>query len=45
MLKRIATYIGFALLWAALVVVVVCAERLTTKNNKEQLITATHINI
>ena len=45
MLKRIATYIGFVLLWAALVVVVVCAERLTTKNNKEQLITATHINI
>ncbi|MBO5832575.1 MAG: hypothetical protein J6Q95_04720 [Alistipes sp.] len=45
MLKRIATYVGFALLWAVIVVVVVCAERLTTKNNKEQLVTTIDITV
>ena len=45
MLKRVATYIGYGLLWLLLIVVVVCAERLVTKNEKEQLVTTTDITI
>lgn len=45
MLKRVATYIGYGLLWLLLIVVVVCAERLVAKNEKEQLVTTTEITI
>jgi hypothetical protein len=45
MLKRVAKIVGYALLWVLLIVVMVGAERLATKNYKEQLVTSTEITI
>lgn len=45
MFKTIAKHIGYGVLWVLLIVVVVFAERLTTKNDRERLVTVTNIEI
>lgn len=45
MLRRIGIYAGFALLWALVIGVVICAERLTDEHVAKTTITATEIAI
>ena len=45
MLKKIGTYVGYALLWILIITVVVLAERLTSQNQRERLVAETNIEI